>query len=194
MNHRSPASFSSPVRRVTTSLIVLGVLASCTSGDGDGDELGVPGVDDTTTIASTMPTAPTTATNPVPTTPAPTTPAAVDTTTPPAETAPAETAAPSTAPAVEPSTTIAAPETSSAPAGTFLRSGDEGPEVAIVQLKLQTAGFLEPGYTEGVFDAATNAAVIAFQGQYGLLVDGVVGPETDRALTAAALSVNPEGE
>jgi len=33
--------------------------------------------------------------------------------------------------------------------------------------------------------------VIDFQAQYGLVVDGVFGPETDRSLSAAAASVAP---
>ena len=100
--------------------------------------------------------------------------------------------------ATVPSTTAADASSGSgsadaAPEIVYLRAGDEGPEISILQLKLRTAGFLDPGYTDGVFDRATNAAVLAFQGQYGLIVDGIVGPETQRALTAAALSVNPDG-
>jgi murein L,D-transpeptidase YcbB/YkuD len=37
----------------------------------------------------------------------------------------------------------------------------------------------------------TADAVIDFQAQYGLVVDGVFGPETDRSLSAAAASVAP---
>ena len=37
--------------------------------------------------------------------------------------------------------------------------------------------------------AATNRAVLAFQGDYGLIVDGVVGPDTTRSLRAAAASI-----
>ena len=85
------------------------------------------------------------------------------------------------------------PTTDAGPEIVYLRAGDEGPDISILQLKLRTAGFLDPGYTDGVFDRATNAAVLAFQGQYGLVVDGIVGPETQRALTAAALSVDPDG-
>ena len=47
------------------------------------------------------------------------------------------------------------------------------------------AGTLEP-------DAATRSAVLAFQGDYGLVVDGIIGPETERAISAAAESINPE--
>lgn len=71
----------------------------------------------------------------------------------------------------------------------FLRAGDEGPEVSRLQQLLVQTGYLQPGYLDGVFDRATNRAVLAFQGEYGLLVDGVVGPETTRSLRAAAASI-----
>ncbi len=58
-----------------------------------------------------------------------------------------------------------------------------------VQELLAKAGYLGPGYTDGVFDRATNGAVLRFQGDYGLIVDGVVGPETKRSLRAAAASI-----
>lgn len=156
--------------------------ASCASGGSSG-ELDVPGEQVTPTVTA----APTTA---APTTAAPaiTTPPAPNTTTPATTQAPATTEAPAT---------TAAPAAIEAPTTTesnvvYYRGGDEGPEIAVLQLKLQTVGFLASGYAVGVFDSATNGAVLEFQGQYGLIVDGIVGPETERALTAAAVSVNPE--
>ncbi|WP_420451877.1 peptidoglycan-binding domain-containing protein [Ilumatobacter sp.] len=71
-----------------------------------------------------------------------------------------------------------------------MREGDQGSRVAVVQLKLGVLGYLPVGTDSGVFDAATDAAVRRFQTDYALFVDGVVGPQTDRALTAAANSVN----
>lgn len=110
-------------------------------------------------------------------------------------TAPPSSVPPSTDPvatAVGPSSTDAAPTTEPA-ADPFLRIGDEGAEVGIMQLKLRALEYLEPGYTESVFDRPTADALIDFQAQYGLVVDGIFGPETDRSLSAAAASVNPDG-
>lgn len=166
------------------SVLIAGALlsfAACSS-DGSSSELDVPGEQ----VVPTVTAAPTTA---VPATTVP-------------PTAPATTSAPSPSTTQVPATseapaTTAAPATTDAPTTTesnvvYYRSGDEGPEVAVLQLKLETVGFLASGYTVGVFDSATNGAVLEFQGQYGLIVDGIVGPETERALTAAAVSVNPE--
>lgn len=169
-----------PPRTIAVALLAV---AACSS-DGSSDDLDLPGEQ----AASTVTVAPTTAPPDPSTTPAPT--------------ASPTTAAATTTSAA--STTTAAPATTAAPttdapvatepAGPFYRSGDEGGEVAVIQLKLETVGFLDPGYTAGVFDAATNRAVLDFQGQYGLIVDGVVGPETERALTAAALSVSTHAD
>lgn len=94
-----------------------------------------------------------------------------------------------------PTTTVAttSPVTTAARTVTLLRRGDEGPQVELVQLKLVALGYLPTGADTGVFDAATNSAVLTFQGDYGLVVDGLVGPETERAISAAAESINPEG-
>lgn len=110
-------------------------------------------------------------------------------TTDPAATDPATTAPTTDRPVAQP-----APSATSEPAtDPFLRIGDEGDGVGIMQLKLRALDYLAPGYTEGVFDRATADALIDFQAQYGLVVDGIFGPETDRSLSAAAASVNPEG-
>lgn len=96
-----------------------------------------------------------------------------------------------------PTTTTLAATTSSVTTAartvTLLRRGDEGPQVELFQLKLVALGYLPTGADTGVFDAATNSAVLKFQGDYGLVVDGLVGPETERAISAAAESINPEG-
>ncbi len=73
--------------------------------------------------------------------------------------------------------------------GPFLRRGDEGPEVVSLQQRLIELEYLAPGGDSGVFDGATADALIDFQAQYGLVVDGIFGPESDRALNAAAASV-----
>lgn len=68
------------------------------------------------------------------------------------------------------------------------RLGDRGAAVADVQATLVGLGLLTaPG--EPVFDAATDRAVRHFQQDRGLSVDGVVGPETYRALTAARFAL-----
>ncbi|WP_423982395.1 peptidoglycan-binding domain-containing protein [Ilumatobacter sp.] len=75
----------------------------------------------------------------------------------------------------------------------LLRQGDEGPEVGVMQLKLIVLGYLPTGSDTGVFDGATNSAVLSFQSEYGLVVDGLVGPETERSISAAANSINADG-
>jgi N-acetylmuramoyl-L-alanine amidase len=65
------------------------------------------------------------------------------------------------------------------------RRGDTGPAVAEVQSVLVGLGLLrEAG---AAFDQATDWAVREFQQKRGLLVDGIVGPETYAALQAARL-------
>ncbi|MFF0541436.1 N-acetylmuramoyl-L-alanine amidase [Nocardia thailandica] len=78
-----------------------------------------------------------------------------------------------------------------------LRHGDSGPAVAEVRSTLAGLGFLDgspapataPEYwkdTDAAFDHHLDSAVRAFQQQRGLLVDGVVGPATYRALKEAS--------
>lgn len=63
---------------------------------------------------------------------------------------------------------------------TTLSQGSSGPEVRALQELLNAAGAsLEP---DGIFGAATRAAVIALQQQRGLTPDGIVGPNTWAAL------------
>ena len=80
-----------------------------------------------------------------------------------------------------------------------LRHGDSGPAVAEVRSTLASLGFLHLPHgdshdgseeywkdTEAVFDRPLDSAIRAFQQQRGLLVDGVVGPATYRALKEAS--------
>jgi N-acetylmuramoyl-L-alanine amidase len=77
----------------------------------------------------------------------------------------------------------------------LFRRGDRGPAVAEIRAKLERLGRLEPlppanetdqtNQTEILFDDVTDYAIRSFQQERGLRVDGVVGPETYRALDEA---------
>jgi murein L,D-transpeptidase YcbB/YkuD len=62
--------------------------------------------------------------------------------------------------------------------------GVKGDSVTRLQRALVAIG-LDPGPRDGVFGRRTQAAVIAFQRQHGLVADGVVGRKTAAALNAA---------
>lgn len=151
------------------TMVVPSLLTISCSGESEGVD--VPGAAVANTAAPT--------TNELPAT---TSSSTTSTTT----TAPPTTAAPTTT--LEPQ-----PPTTAERTITLLRQGDEGPRVEVVQLKLIVLGYLPAGSATGVFDGATNSAVLAFQSEYGLVVDGLVGPETERSISAAAESINPEG-
>ncbi|MET3505208.1 peptidoglycan recognition protein family protein [Halalkalibacter oceani] len=55
--------------------------------------------------------------------------------------------------------------------------GDKGPEVKAIQQRLKELGF-SPGPIDGMYGPQTAAAVIHFQQQAGIAVDGITGPET----------------
>lgn len=90
-----------------------------------------------------------------------------------------------------PTTTTVRPTTTTtvvtAPAGTALRSGQSGPQVADLQRRLIALGYwLEA--VDGVYGASTTHAVVAFQKASSLSRDGVAGPATlDRLATAVRL-------
>ena len=172
-----------------SAAILVTTAAACTGGS---DAVDVPGADVSTSLttpeangaanpsaSSTTSTVPVTTSTTIAGSPASTAPAASSPTT----------AAPTTAAPPDPAT----PAPTAAPASSgVLRQGDEGPRVGLMQFKLSILGYLPAGSDSGVFDATTNAAVLKFQGDYGLVVDGLVGPETERAINAAAESINPE--
>jgi peptidoglycan hydrolase-like protein with peptidoglycan-binding domain len=58
-----------------------------------------------------------------------------------------------------------------------LKKGSKKPEVKDLQEALKALGF-SPGKIDGVFGAATEKAVKAFQASVGIDADGVVGPIT----------------
>jgi N-acetylmuramoyl-L-alanine amidase len=65
------------------------------------------------------------------------------------------------------------------------RSGDDGEAVRDIQDRLVALGFSTDGDTVGNFGEATAAAVAAFQEKRGLWSDGIVGPDTWRAMVSA---------
>lgn len=77
--------------------------------------------------------------------------------------------------------------------GTALRRGDKGMEVRLVQFWLRLAAdqytALAAVGVDGVFGAATEKAVTAFQSLFGLTADGIVGRATWNKLNEVALAV-----
>ncbi len=63
----------------------------------------------------------------------------------------------------------------------ILRIGSRGPDVEALQLALTRAGY-QTGAIDGVFGGLTQSAVLQFQSDHGLAVDGIVGPRTWAAL------------
>lgn len=100
---------------------------------------------------------------------------------------------PADGPGTPPATTPSGPPATGSPAPasppdrqpTVLRLGDRGDEVRDLQRRLSTLGYWL-GEPDGVFGDATFHAVLAFQKVEGLARDGVVGPQTRRALASAS--------
>lgn len=63
----------------------------------------------------------------------------------------------------------------------LLKAGAKGQDVRRVQSRLKSLGFC-PGRIDGVFGAATQAAVRAFQRRFELSADGIVGSSTFKVL------------
>ena len=70
-----------------------------------------------------------------------------------------------------------------------LEFGSEGEAVRKLQNRLDALGY-KPGYTDGKYGATTEAAVMAFQANNNLTVDGKAGPATQRALYGSAKKSN----
>ena len=63
-----------------------------------------------------------------------------------------------------------------------LSPGAAGPQVQLLQLALERAGY-SPGPLDGLFGQGTQRALRDFQRAAGLRADGIAGPATHRALT-----------
>ena len=100
-------------------------------------------------------------------------------------TTPTVTTPPTTEPATTPPTTTSLTTTPPVPSVSRaeLRLGSRGGDVVALQERLTALGY-NPGKTDGDFNSATAAAVIAFQRAKGLPADGVVGTQTWAALNA----------
>jgi len=70
------------------------------------------------------------------------------------------------------------------PVGSFLRSGSQGRQVSLLQrmLNAQPLPPRPPLATDGLFGPKTHAGVRGFQQTHNLVADGIVGPNTRRAL------------
>lgn len=66
----------------------------------------------------------------------------------------------------------------------LLKVGSRGSAVVTLQSNLQTLGY-EVGPIDGIFGAKTKTAVQKFQTASRIQVDGIVGPQTQQALTKA---------
>ncbi|WP_291907326.1 peptidoglycan-binding protein [Chitinophaga sp. CB10] len=66
--------------------------------------------------------------------------------------------------------------------GSYIRKGDSGEVVLLIQQALNKKGASPAIAASGVFEATTLAAVKQFQQKNGLDADGVVGPQTFKAL------------
>lgn len=62
-----------------------------------------------------------------------------------------------------------------------LKYGSRGEAVRTVQSKLKRWGYYS-GSVDGIFGSGTKSAVMYFQRTNGLTVDGMVGPQTSKAL------------
>jgi peptidoglycan L-alanyl-D-glutamate endopeptidase CwlK len=63
----------------------------------------------------------------------------------------------------------------------LFKEGSSGADVRRIQESLKAKGF-DPGAVDGDFGLGTEAAVIAFQKSEGLVADGIVGLQTQKAL------------
>jgi len=97
----------------------------------------------------------------------------------------ATTATSTTARTTNPDTTATQPQSSptAAPSGP-LKPGDQGTEVKVLQRALAHLGY-QPGTVDGSYGTSTERAVTQFQRSAKLTPDGILGPQTLRALRNA---------
>ena len=82
------------------------------------------------------------------------------------------------------------PAPSSAGPG-YLSKGMVGGKIALLQQLLSGLGYnVGPHGSDGVFGYGTELAVFAYQRANGLIVDGIVGPETSASLSAGYAAIN----
>jgi hypothetical protein len=93
-----------------------------------------------------------------------------------------ETTASTPATTTTPSVTKTQPAVAAPPA--TLKPGDQGAAVKLLQRALAHLGY-SPGAIDGQYGPSTKDAVLRFQRASGLTADGILGPETLRALTRA---------
>lgn len=83
--------------------------------------------------------------------------------------------------------TVQAPAATSKPT---LRRGSKGEYVTLAQTMLMQRGYKLPKYgADGSFGAETQAAVKAFQQDWGLEADGIIGPDTWKMLESSPVKV-----
>jgi hypothetical protein len=99
-----------------------------------------------------------------------------------------ENTAPTTSAVSAPTTTTTPQVTQIQPAVTAppapLKPGDQGAPVRLLQRALAQLGY-SPGTIDGQYGPSTTQAVSRFQRASGLTADGILGPNTLRALTRA---------
>lgn len=71
----------------------------------------------------------------------------------------------------------------SASSARAIRKGDTGADVELMQTRLAAKGYLRKSEIDGDFGRITLGALLCFQFEHGLDVDGVCGPKTQAALT-----------
>ena len=65
-----------------------------------------------------------------------------------------------------------------------IKKGDKGADVELMQARLAAKGYLRKSEVDGDFGTITLGALLAFQFEHDLDVDGLCGPATKAALTA----------